>query len=64
MKTFVLHDGEDEDKTEELHTFMGDMTWEGDCGGITIWLEARVGDTIVINDDDSVRIIRKGATTQ
>lgn len=53
-KTFVLHDGEDEDETAKLHTFLGDLFWEGDESGIVIYarVEVRTGDTIVIDEGD------------
>jgi hypothetical protein len=33
MKSFLLHDGEDDDKTNELHTLMTEkgLDWEGDA---------------------------------
>lgn len=36
-RTFVLHDGEDEARTEELHEFLRTVYWEGDESGVTIW---------------------------
>lgn len=61
MRMFLLHDGEDEKKTDELQSFMTDhgMDWEGDNSGITIWLAAGVGDTILIGNDNALRILRK-----
>lgn len=52
-REFVLHDGEDEDKTEKLHEFMGTIDWEGDTTGVTIHsvIGVRPGDTIVIEDN-------------
>lgn len=56
-----IHDGEDEQKTDALHDFMKDasLDWEGDNAGITIWLTAHEGDTIVVGDDGGLRIFKK-----
>jgi hypothetical protein len=58
-REFVLHDGEDGAKTKELHEFLDGFEWDGDNGGITIWLDPRVGDTIVLNEDGSILVRRK-----
>lgn len=36
VDVFQLHDGEDQDKTETLHVFMGDYPWDGDEAGVVI----------------------------
>lgn len=70
VRTFVLHDGEDEDKTQELHQFLAEADihdWEGDEGGVYIYrtvldeepLHAKVGDTIAIDDEGGVTVRRK-----
>lgn len=49
-KIFVLHDGEDEKKTEELHEFLDGadiVDWEGDNSGLSVWLHFGVGDEIL-----------------
>ena len=65
IKEFTLHDGEDEDKTVELHEFIencGDavLEWEGSSDGIelTLNVHVNVGDTIVF-DGREVTIRRK-----
>lgn len=66
MKAFTLHDGEDEDKTDNLHTFLQESTygqgheWEGDGAGITIMQRVTPGDVILVHDDTSIRVLRKG----
>jgi hypothetical protein len=62
-REFVLHDGEDDKKTEELHKFMEGVDWEGDGAGITILWRVEPGDTIVRGADGSVRVVKKGSGT-
>lgn len=64
VSTFVLHDGEDDDKTAELHAFLEKAKlgkrgeWEGYGDGIIIYLQAEAGDTIEIDDETgAVRVI-------
>lgn len=64
-KEFVLHDGLDDAKTEELHKFLNDadkvFDWEGSDSGITLLINVDVypGDTIVIDDRDNITVRRK-----
>lgn len=65
FKVFVLHDGEDDKKTEELHKFLQPVKdtgcdWEGDSSGITIVMSVLVGDVIAVGHDGGVRVLRKG----
>jgi len=48
VEAFQLHDGSDEQKTEELHKFFGDYTdWDGDESGVRVGqFFAKVGDWI------------------
>lgn len=61
MKAFTLHDGEDDDKTEELHKIMAEkvLDWEGDNSGITVWIAVAAGDTMLFGDDGSFRVLSK-----
>lgn len=66
MKEFTLHDGEDEEKTDELHKFlesMGDnvFDWDGDESGISLMINVRVniGDTILYDESDGTVTIRR-----
>jgi hypothetical protein len=61
---FNLHDGEDDKKTVELHTFLDPMVdkkqifeWEGHESGITIVLDVRPGDTIQRSEDGWLRVV-------
>ena len=59
---FVLHDGLDEKKTEELHVFLAGAQieeWDGHNDGINLWINVRIGDTILRHEDGSVRVVRK-----
>jgi hypothetical protein len=60
MRTFELHDGSDEEKTDELHKFLENVPilndWEGDITGITLWLHVPVGSTVEIHDDGAVLV--------
>lgn len=63
---FVLHDGEDEAKTNELHEFLDQPVhtrghdWEGHNSGIYITLDVGQGDAIVVIGDGAFLILRKG----
>jgi hypothetical protein len=65
MKAFTLHDGEDDQKTEALHAFLDPLTsqdqndWDSGNHGITLLINVNMGDTIVLRDDGSVRVIPK-----
>jgi hypothetical protein len=61
MKSFLLHDGEDDETTEELHTLMTEkgLDWEGDNSGITVWIAVQAGDTMLFGDDGAFRVISK-----
>jgi hypothetical protein len=60
MRTFELHDGEDEKKTDELHKFLENVPiiieWEGENNGINIWLHVPIGSTVEIHDDGAVLV--------
>jgi hypothetical protein len=61
MKKFVLHNGSDEAKTEELHEFLNGFDWHSSGYGITISMPAKQadeGDTIV-RRGDSVSVIAR-----
>lgn len=61
-RRMVLFEDEGDDvKITELHKFMEgtDLEWEGDNCGITIWLNPRPGDTIIITDDGFIKVERK-----
>lgn len=65
-RAFILHDGEDDDKSAELDAFLtplkaGGGEWEGDNNGITIWMpHVNVGDAIVVDGDGmGVRVYPK-----
>lgn len=70
-RTFVLHDGENEDTTAALHRFLEGIEWEGDEGGVYVYppregerddvepLWVRVGDTIVRAADGTVTVRKK-----
>lgn len=65
MRAFTLHDGEDDKKTEELHQFLDPLTsldqndWDSGNHGITLILNINMGDTIILREDGSVRVIPK-----
>jgi hypothetical protein len=66
VKRFTLHDGEDEKKTQELHDFLQApresgllADWEGNPGGITMWIDARPGDEISRSPDGNFISIRR-----
>jgi hypothetical protein len=63
---FRLHDGDDEQKTVELHTFMKPLIddghifeWEGSDSGITIVMHVRPDDTIQRSADGWVRVVKR-----
>lgn len=65
-KTFVLHDGEDDKKTEELHEFFDSAPdaaeiydWEGESTGISIWVCVKAGDTIAYDEQGNFSIKRR-----
>lgn len=67
-KTFELHDGEDEKRTEDLHDFLHAantngveiLDWEGSDSGIDVRIHIGVGDTIAYDDETkSVTVRRK-----
>lgn len=60
VRTFVLHDGEDENRTKELHELLDGVEWEGDETGISVYLHARPGDKIHVNRDDEFGVIMIG----
>jgi len=66
MRAFILHDGEDDERSQELHEFLSPLKaaggdWEGDNSGITIWMPpVAVGDAIVVDHDGlGVRVYPK-----
>jgi hypothetical protein len=66
MKSFLLHDGEDDTKTKELHAFLEPLcgdgspnSWEGDNHGLSLWLIINIGDTMIMRDDGSFRVLPK-----
>lgn len=61
MKSFLLHDGEDDETTEKLHALMTEkgLDWEGDNSGITVWIAVQAGDTMLFGDDGAFRVISK-----
>jgi hypothetical protein len=68
-KSFELHDGEDDERTTELHRFMMPLIegrhiyeWEGTgTPSIVITLDVNPGDTIQASADGWIRVVRKGA---
>jgi hypothetical protein len=63
---FELHDGEDEAKTVELHTFMRPLIeqkhiyeWEGTGSGIMISLDVYPGDRVQASQDGWIRVVRR-----
>lgn len=65
-RAFILHDGMDDIKNEELDDFLtplknADGDWEGDNSGVTVWMpHVNVGDAIVVDHDGlGVRIFPK-----
>jgi hypothetical protein len=64
-RSFRLHDGEDDKRTDELHEFLEQPThtrghdWDGHNSGITILLDVQDGDTIVVIGDGAFLILRK-----
>ena len=46
FRVFVLHDGEDAERTKDLHKFMEGVDWEGESDGIVVWLHVMPGDII------------------
>lgn len=74
MREFVLHDGTDENKTEELHDFMEKAKtvnglvyndWEGSNCGISIWYlnQANDHDSIHVDVGDKIIIDENGNVT-
>ena len=79
MSFFILHDGEDEKRTDELHDFMASaktvqvdekkckfVEWEGYDSGINIWYEtAGRGDheCIDVSVGDKINIDADGVVT-
>jgi hypothetical protein len=65
-RSFELHDGEDETKTDDLHAFLEQPVnsrgheWEGHNAGIYVMLHVNVGDTIVVIGDGAILVLRKG----
>jgi hypothetical protein len=66
MRAFILHDGEDDAKTDELQEFLkplkdADGDWEGDNSGITVWMPpVAVGDAMLFGGDGGFRVLKKG----
>lgn len=68
---FMLHDGESDAKTVELHDFMLPLIdqkqiyeWEGSDSGITITIDVQPGDVIQRSDDGWVRVVRSTKITR
>lgn len=65
MKAFQLHDGEDGETTERMHAFIEDPIvkqghdWDGGNHGVNLILIVNAGDTMLVNRDDSIRVLRK-----
>lgn len=65
MKKFVLHDGEDEAKTEELHELLGTVNkdllheWEGNDSGISLYINVNQGDEIEVSECGDITIRRR-----
>lgn len=63
-RSFVLHDGESDEKTNELHEFLDQPVntrgheWEGHNSGIYITLDVGQGDAIVVIGDGALLILR------
>lgn len=60
VEEFMLHDGEDDKKTEKLHEFLQGVEWDGDNCGITIWMNVRVGDTIQVRREADGGVVLVG----
>lgn len=64
-RSFLLHDGESDEKTTEMHEFLEQPVnlrghdWEGHNSGIYIQLDVAQGDTIVVIGDGAFLILRK-----
>lgn len=63
---FVLHDGEDVERTDALHEFLGQTEWEGDESGVTLQqgLHVEVGDTIVRVQGYDGLLVRRAPKTE
>jgi hypothetical protein len=70
MKSFTLHEdtgeGDSAKKTDELHSFLQPICnqdskhdFEGSNSGLMIYLHVEVGDTMILRDDGSIRVIEK-----
>ena len=64
-RSFTLHDGEDEKKTDELHAFLHPLCntetphdFEGHNSGLYITLSVSVGDTIELGEGGWVRVMK------
>lgn len=63
-RSFVLHDGDNDEKNDELQAFLDQPVnmrghdWEGSNSGISIWLSVRPKDSIVVVGDGMFLILR------
>jgi hypothetical protein len=66
MRSFKLHDGEDDTVTDEMNLFLKEWhaeqsnDWDGNGSGISLYITVDAGDTILMRDDLSVRVLRQG----
>lgn len=58
-KHVVVPDGSNPEDVDNLHEALHDVDWDGDSEGITIFVKARPGDTVVLSEDGGLRVIPK-----